>query len=329
VFSDQWFYPARELSYNSAAMRNLIITICIFLGGFFLVSCTSNQSKLTGAVEAMAVEAVITAVSPSPASILQPPTSIITPVSQNAGIPQPPTITPIPTEEKPTPITPTKVLPTATATPIDLCSLRLPNDDLFTLVTQTYNLSRNYAPQDLVLLTDYLPMDVTLGYPTEIREIALQPLLTMLNDMKAAGLQPQILSGYRSYSAQSIAWDKWNREEPERASILSARPGHSEHQLGTVVDFGSPSLPEIVGQPDIEFHTYFFKTPEGIWLLENAHRYGFTLSCTREASEITGFYYEPWHYRFVGPDMAAQLKEVGLTLTEYQLATQPEPCIPD
>ena len=229
----------------------------------------------------------------------------------------------------PTPVVPTEVPPTPTATPIGACSQRLPGDDLFTIVTQTYSLSRNFAPKDLVLLTDYLPMDVTLGYPTEIREVALDPLLAMINDMKAEGLQPQILSGYRSYSAQSIAWDKWNREEPERAAILSARPGYSEHQLGTALDFGSPSLPDIVEQPDIQFHTYFFKTPEGIWLLENAHRYGFTLSYTREASETTGFYYEPWHYRYVGPEMAAQLKEVGLTLTEHQLSTQPEPCIPD
>jgi D-alanyl-D-alanine carboxypeptidase len=179
------------------------------------------------------------------------------------------------------------------------------------------------------LLTDYLPVDVTLGYPSEIREVALQPLLTMIADMKAAGLQPQVISGYRSYYAQSIAWDKWNQEVPDHASIVSARPGHSEHQLGTAVDFGSPSLEEIVEEPGIQFHTYFFKTPEGIWLLENAHRYGFTLSYTREAYEITGFYYEPWHFRYVGPEMAAQLKEVGLTLTEYQLANQPIPCIPD
>ena len=313
-------------------MRYLIITIVMFLSSFLLAGCGSDQPETVGMVEALGDVTATTTLD----TLKHPPTPAITPVSESSAIPQPPTTTPIPTEAstelvevRPTPIMPTKMLPTPTATPISPCSQRLPNDNLFTLVTQTYNLSRNYAPKDLVLLTDYLPMDVTLGYPSEIREVALSPLLTMINDMKEEGLQPQILSGYRSYSAQSIAWNKWNREQPERAAIISALPGHSEHQLGTVLDFGSPSLPDIVGQPGIQFHTYFFKTPEGAWLLENAHRYGFTLSYTREASEITGFFYEPWHYRYVGSEMAAQLKEVDLTLTEYQFNNQAEPCIPD
>ncbi len=302
-------------------MQHQIIIFTV-LALLLLAGCTvENQAIEADPVEAnlITVETAVSTPTPAPTAT-QPPT----PVTPSAT----PTTTPTPVTPSatPTPVTPS---PTPTATPISLCSQRVFSDDLFTIVTQTYNLSRDYAPPDLVLLTDYLPMDITLGYPTEIREVTLQPLLAMINDMKAAGLEPQIISGYRSYSAQSIAWSKWNREEPERAGIISAKPGHSEHQLGTVVDFGSPSLPEIVGQPDIEFHTYFFKTPEGIWLLDNAHLYGFTLSYTREASEITGFYYEPWHYRYVGVDMAQKLKEAGLTLTEFQLMTQPEPCIPD
>lgn len=288
----------------------------------FLIGCTDDQL----AAQAKIAQGKETAVKTAVFTVTSSPPATNTPTRQNTIIPQPPSLTPIPTEVTPTPPIPTQ---TPSPTPIGLCSSRMTSDDLLTIVTQTYNLSRHYAPQDLVLLTDYLPMDVTLGYPTEIREVARQPLISMISDMQAAGLNPQIISGYRSYAAQSIAWDKWNREEPERAAILSARPGHSEHQLGTVVDFGSPSLSEIVGQTDIEFHTYFFKTPEGIWLLENAHQYGFTLSYTREAAEITGFYYEPWHYRYVGIDRASELKELGLTLTEYQLNNQPEPCIPD
>ncbi len=218
--------------------------------------------------------------------------------------------------------------PTPTATPIGPCTERMPQDDLFTIVTQIYGLSRDYAPQDLVLLTDYLPVEVTLGYPTELRQIAIEPLMQMMSDMQNAGLQPWILSGYRSYAAQAISWEKWNREEPERAAILSARPGHSEHQLGTTLDFGSPELAEVTGIPNIEFHTYFYQTSEGIWLAENAHRYGFTLSYPRNAQELTGFFYEPWHYRYVGEEMATFLHDSEMYLTEYQLLNQPEPCIP-
>jgi LAS superfamily LD-carboxypeptidase LdcB len=87
-------------------------------------------------------------------------------------------------------------------------------------------------------------------------------------------------------------------------------------------------LAAIVGQPDIEFHTYFYKTSEGIWLAENAHRYGFTMSFPPETTEVSGFYYEPWHFRYVGPEMAAFLHDLDSSLTEFQLAKQPEPCIP-
>jgi D-alanyl-D-alanine carboxypeptidase len=241
----------------------------------------------------------------------------------------PPTLTPYPTStQTPTPLPTATPLPTPTPTPIGPCDERMPADDLFTIVTLTYGLSRHYQPDDLVLLTDYLPPDVTLGYPTEVREIILEPLIQLISAMHAAGLQPQIISGYRSYAAQAIAWDKWLREEPERASILSAPPGHSEHQLGVTIDFGSPELPDLVGIEDIQFHTYFYMTSEGVWLAQNAHRYGFTLSYPRGALEISGFYYEPWHFRYIGVETATMLYETGLFLTEYQLLNQPEPCLP-
>ncbi|MFN2138058.1 MAG: D-alanyl-D-alanine carboxypeptidase family protein [Candidatus Promineifilaceae bacterium] len=212
--------------------------------------------------------------------------------------------------------------------PLLPCDERVPKDALLTVVTQTYGLSKAFAPQDLVDLADYLPYEVTAGYPTQVRRVIIEPLVRMIEAMQADGLHPQILSGYRSYPAQAIAWDKWNRLYPDRAAIISARPGHSEHQLGTVLDFGSPELAGLVGQPDILFHTYFVQTSEGQWLAEHANEYGFTLSYTLEAFETTGFYYEPWHYRYVGEAMAALLRDEGQTLTEYQLATSPEPCLP-
>jgi D-alanyl-D-alanine carboxypeptidase len=146
--------------------------------------------------------------------------------------------------------------------------------------------------------------------------------------MQAAGLSPQIISGYRSYSSQAIAWSKWLNEVPETAAIVSAPPGHSEHQLGTTFDFGSPELPAIVGEEDIQFHTYFYKTSEGRWLLEHAHEYGFTLSYPRETFELTGFYYEPWHYRYIGPELATKLKEENISLFEHLTGIQEPPCIP-
>lgn len=204
----------------------------------------------------------------------------------------------------------------------------MPANGLTALVTHEYGIARDYVPPGLVSLSSYLPLTVTLGYPTMLREIAVEPLIEMVGEMHAAGLKPQIISGYRSYAAQSISWTKWQEKYPDRASIISAPPGHSEHQLGTTVDFGSPELPVLVGDEDIEFHTNFYMTSEGQWLAEHAHEYGFILSYPRETFELSGMYYEPWHFRFVGADLAAVLKEEGVSLISYQLENQPPPCIP-
>lgn len=296
----------------------------IWLGVLFGLCLLTGCGLETAVVPPPPLPTLVPTGLPAATSTLPPPS-----VAGATPIAQQPTNTPAPTATPTATATPTITpSPTPTATPIGPCDERLPRDDLFTIVTQTYGLSRDYAPQDLVLLTDYLPVNVTLGYPTEIRQIAIGPLVQMVADMQNSGLEPFIISGYRSYAAQAISWDKWNREEPERAAILSARPGHSEHQLGTTVDFGSPELADIVGIADIEFHTYFYQTSEGIWLAENAHRYGFTLSYPRGAQELTGFFYEPWHFRYVGQEMATFLHESGTYLTEYQLINQPEPCIP-
>lgn len=300
------------------------IIVYLAISAVVLSACSAHDQP-PAAIAAAAVAPEV-GVPDSIASPTRPPVVVVAT--------SPPTGTPLPTQTSLPSATPTA---TATATPIPTatpdrtiaCSQRVPTDDLLTIVTLTYGLSRDYAPSDLVPLADYVSGDVTLGYPTEIRRVMAEPLAEMIAEMQAAGLQPRIISGYRSYSAQAIAREKWLEKEPERVNILSAPPGFSEHQLGTVVDFGSPELPEIVGQEDIEFHTWFYKTSEGIWLLDNAHRFGFTLSYSREAQATTGFFYEPWHFRYVGVELATQLKETGRSLTEYQLATEPPPCVPD
>ncbi len=301
---------------------NQLTRVLVGLAAIGLLSSCAPAGS--GPIAAVA-EPVVLAATATPLPTLPAATATVAPSAT-----APPTSTPpaTPTPVPPPTATPT-VVPTATPDRTIACSQRVPDDDLFTVVTLTYGLSREYAPADLVPLSDYLPSEVTLGYPSEIREVVAGPLAEIVTAMQQAGLQPQVISGYRSYSAQAIANEKWHTLEPERAAILSAPPGFSEHQLGTVVDFGSPELPEIVGQEGIEFHTWFYKTSEGIWLLENAHQYGFTLSYSREAQESTGFFYEPWHWRFVGVDMAAFLRESEISLTEYQLQTEPPPCVPE
>lgn len=236
-----------------------------------------------------------------------------------------PTSTPRPTHTpRPSATTPALPSPTLTA-----CTERIPSpDDLLTIVTRDFGLSRDYVPQDLVPLNDTFPNSVTLGYPTEVRQILIEPLQKIVSAMQEAGLRPQIISGYRSYAAQGLAMEKWLEQYPDWAGHLSAPPGHSEHQLGTTVDFGSPELSELIGAENIQFHPAFDQTGEGRWLAENAHNYGFTMSYPENAFERTEFYYEPWHFRYVGVDLATALKEQELTISEYLLQQRPQPCLP-
>jgi len=162
-----------------------------------------------------------------------------------------------------------------------------------------------------------------------VRLLIAEPLGQMIKAMQVAGLQPRVLSGYRSYYAQVAARQTAQQQFPERVNFISALPGHSEHQLGLAVDFGSPELADIVGDPSILFHSDFAETSEGQWLAEHAHEYGFSLSYPLEAYTWTGIDYEPWHYRYVGIELATYLYATGGFLTQFVLQNRPGlPCIP-
>jgi D-alanyl-D-alanine carboxypeptidase len=91
--------------------------------------------------------------------------------------------------------------------------------------------------------------------------------------------------------------------------MVNARPGTSEHQLGLAVDF-----------VDTRYWTLDEKQaelPAQKWLMEHCWEYGFILRYPSEKSEITGIIYEPWHYRYVGREIALEIRDAGLTLEEY------------
>jgi D-alanyl-D-alanine carboxypeptidase len=201
------------------------------------------------------------------------------------------------------------------------CQNRVVDTELLAYVTQQFSLPEFYVPADLTPLSDYFESSVTLGQDLYVRQIVIDPLQRLLGEMNAAGLYPSIISAYRSYGEQSLAWKWWSSQYPGRVAIMSARPGYSEHQLGTTVDFGSPALDNL-------FHVDFANTAEGVWLTKNAHRFGFTLSYPANTYDITGFKYEPWHFRYVGVDLATQLFNSGQILTSWQVANLAPPCIP-
>ncbi|MEK7105779.1 MAG: M15 family metallopeptidase, partial [Patescibacteria group bacterium] len=97
----------------------------------------------------------------------------------------------------------------------------------------------------------------------------------------------------------------------KNATKLIAKPGHSEHQLGIAVDFTSPSIGNVSATGK------FGDTLESKWLEENASKYGFILSYPKGKEEITGYLYEPWHYRYVGIEHAIEIANSGKTGNEY------------
>ena len=290
-----------------------VVIIFLFFYGSMITACTTPRHALvmiTPRSPQIARKALSTTIWRT-----HTPTPTIRPTKTKTATPLPThTATPLPTESATA--TPTT---TPSPTPLPICHERLFDDDLLLLVTRNFPLSRTFIPNDLERIDQFFSVAVTLGYETKVRSIMLPSLKKLIEDMHAAGLKPTIISGYRSYLQQTIAWERWNRIIPDRAMWLSAIPGTSEHQLGTTIDFGSPEI-------NNRFLPQFANTSEGAWLLANAQNYGFTLSYPEDAFGITQFYYEPWHYRYVGVELATELKQNGMSLTEYQLKNRPIPC---
>jgi len=162
--------------------------------------------------------------------------------------------------------------------------LELPGEYL-AIVDKSHSLTGNYAPDDLVDLTNSgLPVNKE---GLELRQVIMDDLFEMNADASAEGLTLLISSAYRSYEYQEQVFQYHvNNIGEEQAKRESAEPGKSQHQLGTTIDFGSI--------------TYEFAfTPEGKWLREHAHEYGFSLSYPEDSEDLTGYIHEPWHFRWI------------------------------
>lgn len=158
----------------------------------------------------------------------------------------------------------------------------------------------SFAPDDLV----------DVGNGQVIRQAAAAALQEMINAAAAEGLELQPLSGYRSYQTQQTVYAREVATYGQAvADTQSAKPGHSEHQTGLVMDVGG-------GGCGIE--DCFGDTAEGKWVAANAHKYGFIIRYPEGKASITGYRYEPWHIRYVGKDLAAEMKHVRIaTLEEF------------
>jgi D-alanyl-D-alanine carboxypeptidase len=184
------------------------------------------------------------------------------------------------------------------------------------LVDTTYALPSGWVPAGLV------PTTAAGGNSRElVRSIMIPDLRRMTAAATAAKAPLAILSAYRDYRTQVYTFGHWQNVEGFKAALISsARPGHSEHQLGLAIDFKSRGGP----QP-WTFKDWAKQTAAGMWLAANAWKYGFTMSYPPGRSSVTCYEYEPWHYRYVGVAEAAAIQVSGLTPRQWMWMHQPNP----
>ena len=222
-------------------------------------------------------------------------TEIITPVSTVTPTPEP-TATPVPTEAPtPTPIT-----------------VNTDTSSVTYLVNREYPLAEDFVPEGLTTPDVLFPFsDTTIDKAKMTPEAGAALALLFDAAYDEAELTLYGVSAYRSYARQyTIYATNLATRGIAHTNRYSAAPGRSEHQTGLAIDISCAS-------EGFGLETTFADTPEGIWVAENAHRFGFILRYPKDKEHITGYNYEPWHIRYVGTELAGYLYETGLTLDEY------------
>jgi zinc D-Ala-D-Ala carboxypeptidase len=177
-----------------------------------------------------------------------------------------------------------------------------------TLVDPIFNVPQSYLPPKLVSVSNAGIQGSGL-----IRKFVIPDLTALAAAARRAGKPLRVTSAYRSWSEQRVLLRREIKNYGEvRGRQRVARPGHSEHQLGTTIDFGSGG-----DKHSAWSYSDWATTPAGYWLKKNGWKFGFLLSYPKDYTATTCYEYEPWHYRYVGRQMAADVRASGLTLREY------------
>lgn len=172
------------------------------------------------------------------------------------------------------------------------------------LVNKTNKLSFSYKPNDLIKICEkYSKCEQYL------RKKAKESFEKMAHDIEANNMKIIAVSTYRSYTYQDKLFKKYVQEKGFKyARLCSAKAGCSEHQTGLAVDISNHNLD----------YDNFDKTKEFLWVKENCWKYGFIMRYPKGKTDITGYKYEPWHYRYVG-NIAKKIYDNNLTLEEYKI----------
>jgi D-alanyl-D-alanine carboxypeptidase len=171
------------------------------------------------------------------------------------------------------------------------------------LVNKNYYLDKDYVPKDLVEIS-IIPYIKRPHETMALSREAYEHYLNLYEQAKELNLSLVIFSGFRTYEKQSLLYYSIYKQDDNYV----ARPGFSEHQTGLAVD---------VSSLDSGLADNFEKTPEFAFLKQNAHTEGFILRYPQYKEKVTGYYYEPWHFRYVGISIATTIHQEGITYEEY------------
>jgi D-alanyl-D-alanine carboxypeptidase len=180
---------------------------------------------------------------------------------------------------------------------------------IWAIVSKTHPISTDYVPASLKI-PDVATRTDKSDDERSIRSDIETPMKNLFNAASTNGYSLMIGSGYRSAALQAVYFNSLASSVGETAANQSiAYPGQSEHQTGLAADISTVSR-------NCYISDCFAETDEGQWLVKNSYKYGFILRYPEDKVAITGYRYEPWHFRYVGIDLATALHDSGLTLDE-------------
>ena len=183
--------------------------------------------------------------------------------------------------------------------------------DYLILVNKDHPLDKNFVPEDLVEINEPTGTKVDSTYVNRLNKEVYAHFKKMQEAALKEGYQIFIDSSYRTYEYQQVLFDDLVSKKGLEYTLTSvAKPGCSEHQTGLAIDI-------LFMRDGVLFESFEVDEPEIVWAMNNAYKFGFILRYPKDKEDVTGFMFEPWHYRYVGEEVSRQMHEKNiLTLEE-------------